>query len=280
MSRLALLLALGATWAAWPAGPETLATVKVLDVGQGDAILVVSRGHAMLVDGGPARAAAAAKARPHLSGASLDLVVATHADDDHVGGLADVLRDHPRAAVARPEDSRREGAWPLLLSHLAEARHRRAAPGVTWVGAVEVDLIGPPAARVPGGANENGIVVALRLGPWRALLPGDAGVEREARLLAGPLRSARVDLLALGHHGSGSATSERWLDSLGPSAAFCSAGSRNRYGHPDPDVLDRLAVRGIGLACTDREGTLRYTFTPAGASLVSDAAPKPRRVVP
>lgn len=275
-------LALAGLWALWPladrAAPQ--ATLHVLDVGQGDALLLVSRRHAMLVDTGPPGAGVATRLPPLLGGANLDLVVATHADADHIGGLEDVLRVRPRASFREPGSSRSTGVWASLQAYLGP-RRQGSAPGAErwWVGDVAATLISGPDSPLPGGDNNNGILVLLEIGPWRALLPGDAGAPREEQLLAlGALEGhLPLHLLGLGHHGSATATTGRWLERLRPAAAFCSAGAGNRHGHPHPTTLDRLQSRSVRVDCTDAEGNLRYTFGPR-LSITTDRHPLPATV--
>ena len=103
-------------------------------------------------------------------------------------------------------------------------------------------------------------------GAVRLLLQGDAGVPVEARL-AGTV--GWVDLLKVGHHGSASATSDEWLDELAPHDAVISVGRRNTYGHPAPDVLERLARHGVAIFRTDRNGTITFSTDGHGARLRS-----------
>ncbi|MCH7493811.1 MBL fold metallo-hydrolase [bacterium] len=271
---------LAGLWALWTpvAGGTREATVYVLDVGQGDAILVVSRGHALLVDAGPPGSGVASRLPPLLQGASLDLVVATHADGDHAGGLQDVLRSRPRATFREPGQRHTSGTWASLLAYLGTRPPLglEGHDGRWWIGDVAATLVPAPDQRLPGNANENGLLVLLTIGPWRVLLPGDAGAPREERLLASGALVGHlpVHLLGLGHHGSASASTVRWLDRLAPVAAFCSAGQENRHGHPHPAVLDRLRSREVRVDCTDREGTLRYRFGER-LQIVTDRHPIP-----
>ena len=140
-------------------------------------------------------------------------------------------------------------------------------------------LLPSPVPRLGESLNENGIIILLRVGPWRILLPGDAGAKREARLLAtGALdtflpQGTRTTLLLLGHHGSRTSTTRRWLDRLDPLLASCSAGKGNRYGHPHQETLDALAARGIRLDCTDTHGALRYRISAHTIDLQTDSHP-------
>jgi competence protein ComEC len=97
------------------------------------------------------------------------------------------------------------------------------------------------------------VVLLVQYGAARLLFTGDAGLPVEGRLAG---RIGHVAFLKVGHHGSAGATSDAWLAELAPAAAVISVGAGNRYGHPAPEVLARLAARGVHVHRTDREGTI------------------------
>ena len=280
-----LLFALG--WALSPIPhppsrllPEGETMIHFLDVGQGDAILLLSHGHAMVVDAGRKGASVVSRLRPLLSGSSLDIVVATHADGDHIGGMVDLLGEHPSTTFIEPGRPHTTNAWLSLMGFLAEGDHNIATGLPTgrhrWVGAAQVTLIPSPRPSLGESLNENGIVLFIRVGRWSIVLPGDAGKDRERRLLDSGAVDAflpegrRATLLQLGHHGSRNSVGPRWLDRLDPVAATCSAGRGNRYGHPHSETLERLEARGVRVDCTDAEGTLRYRLRENAIDLSTD----------
>ncbi|HSE26823.1 MAG TPA: DNA internalization-related competence protein ComEC/Rec2 [Gemmatimonadales bacterium] len=236
-----------------------------LDVGQGDAIAVrTPGGRWILVDAGPANWRSDAGRRvvvPWLRRAGtrrLALAVVTHAHADHLGGAGTVLDALDPPVLLEP------GAMvgdPLYLDFLAAV----GDAGRRWVPAragqrFEVDglrlAVLHPDPGWPGwglDVNEDSVVLLLEYGCFRAVLPGDAGLPAEARLRG---RVGPVALLKVGHHGSRTATGDAWLDELRPVAAVLSVGSGNRYGHPAPATLARLAGRGVGVWRTDRDGTI------------------------
>ena len=242
--------------------------VSFLDVGQGDAAaLKTPGGQWIVIDGGPRVPGNDAGRRvvvPYLrrQGArGLALMISTHSDADHLGGLPAVIAAFPPRLVLEPGEPL---ARPLYFEFLAAVeaagsrwRAARAGDRVT-LDSVVIQVLSPDDAwmGVPVDVNDHGVVVLVTYGTTRILFQADAGVPVEARL-AGTV--GHVDLLKVGHHGSRSASSEEWLTELTPPVAVISVGARNRYGHPAPEVLERLARRGIRVLRTDQRGTITFT---------------------
>ncbi len=238
--------------------------LHVLDVGQGDAIAIrTPRGSWMVVDAGPRTPREDAGRRvllPFLRRhgiRQLDVLVATHGDADHLGGAPVLERALEPALVLEPGQPL---GTRLYLEHLVEVDER----GLAWLPARAGDSLALDSVVVtvlhPTGAwiatelepNENSVVLRVRYRGFSALLMGDAGTSVERRLAGsvGP-----VDLLKVGHHGSAGSTGDAWVQALRPRVAVISVG-RNRYGHPDPGVLARLARHGARVFRTDRGGTV------------------------
>ena len=243
-------------------------TVHFLDVGQGDAAaLRTPNGRWIVIDGGPRTPERDAGRRvvvPFLRGQNVGrvaVVVATHGDADHLGGLPAVVEAFDPELVLEPGEPL---GRPLYLEFLAGVE----ASGARWHAAragdrVEVDsvvleVLSPDSLwlRLPLDVNEHGVVLRVRYGGVRLLFQADAGLPVEGRL-AGTVGA--VDLLKVGHHGSRTATSDEWLDELAPRAAVISVGRNNHYGHPAPAVLERLARHGITVFRTDRSGTITFS---------------------
>lgn len=247
-----------------PPGPRQL-TITVLDVGQGDAILVrTPRGAAILVDGGPrsggfdAGERVVVPALERLGVEALDAVIVSHPDADHLGGVPAVLERFPVRYLIEP-------GQPVGSALYQETHHVVEESGIRWVAGragdtLRVDsltlaFLHPTAewmARrvVP---NENSLVVKASYGGFDALLTGDAGFPAESVLTEtlGP-----VEVLKVGHHGSAGSTGVVLLDVAAPLVAVISVGRRNRYGHPAPAVLDRLREHAIEVFRTDQGGTV------------------------
>ncbi len=258
------------------AGRGTLQIVAI-DVGQGDAIaLRTPLGRWLLVDAGPrgfgGSDAGASRVIPylHARGARrLEAVVLTHPDEDHAGGLGAVLRGISAGAVLGPGVSIGQAGQ---MDGLAEARRagvpwRRAAAGDEWtIDGVHFRVLHPPGRAGPGEAHETpdpnapndwSVVLEVTWGDFSALLMGDADAKVEAAVLARRAPAAPpITLLKVGHHGSITSTAQAFVDAVRPEYALIPVGARNRYGHPDPQVLARLEGAGTRVYRTDRHGTV------------------------
>ncbi len=240
-------------------------TVHFLDVGQGDAVaLRTPNGRWILIDGGPRTPAGDAGRRvvvPFLrrhGARGVALLVATHPHADHVGGLPAVLDALAVDLVLDPGEPLGEAPY---LEFLAATE----AAGARWVAAragdrveldgVQLTVLSPDSAwvAVTTDPNEASVVLLVQYGAARLLFTGDAGLPVEGRLAG---RIGHVALLKVGHHGSAGATSDAWLAELAPAEAVISVGVGNRYGHPAPAVLARLAARRVHVHRTDRDGTI------------------------
>jgi competence protein ComEC len=248
-------------------------TLHFLDVGQGDAALVETpRGEWVLIDAGPADERSDAGRRvivPYLRRHGvrrLAAIVISHGHRDHLGGLVSVAAAVPVDRVLEPGVEIRDREYLATLDSLLDR-------GVPWlplragarfaIDGVEFEVLHPSRGWAGFGEdlNEDSAVLRLRAGPFAAIFPGDAGFPVE-QLIAGEV--GRVNLLKVGHHGSRTATGSPWLDRIAPQLAVVSVG-RNRYGHPSPEALERMAAAGTDLWRTDRDGTVVVTV---GATFV------------
>ncbi|HEX5004246.1 MAG TPA: DNA internalization-related competence protein ComEC/Rec2 [Gemmatimonadales bacterium] len=239
-------------------------TLHFLDVGQGDAAAIrTPGGHWVLVDGGPVGPTSDAGQRvvvPFLRRHGvrwLDAIVLSHAHADHLGGLPAVLDRIGAGEVIEPAVASADPLYAGFLSQLDELAEPwvRARRGDGFMlDSVRFRVLHPDTAWAEWGQdlNENSVVLVVEYRRFRAVLTGDAGLEAEARLAG---RIGPVSLLKVGHHGSRGATGERWLRELRPAVAVISVGAGNRYGHPAPEALDRLARAQVDVYRTDRDGT-------------------------
>jgi len=235
-------------------GPE----LAMLDVGQGDSILLRDGRHAVLVDGGgwdhgdlggrvllPALLAEGVR--------SLDAVVMTHPDHDHCGGLVDIAAYLPVREVWMGTGWEQEGCVGALM-HLPGARTRLLWAGEeAAVGRWHLRVLHPEADE-RRGTNERSLVLRAEVFGRSVLLTGDIESWAEFHLLSCCEWDVRADLLKVAHHGSKTSSTSSFLDAARPRLALISAGVRNIYHHPSEAVLDRFEERGIPVLRTDRDG--------------------------
>ena len=243
--------------------------VHVLNVGQGDSILIIAPGgKAVLVDAGvPGSGKIVMAALERYGIKQIDLMIATHAHADHIGGADEVLKAVKVATVLDSRFSNTTKNYEDFLKAIQQtgARYVGAEPGQTFDlgGHAQLTVLAPiqpffkqRELRSSGNEpNANSIVTRLDYGDFSMLLTGDAEAETEERIMnSGAKVTAKV--LKVGHHGSKYASSEKFLRQGKFEAAIISDGADNRYGHPSQDALDRLRKLGIKLYRTDLEGEI------------------------
>ena len=264
-----------------PVAPEALALVVVvvapalhgnevimLDVGQGDAIVLRSGSRTVLVDTGT-EDALVVKALARHDIREVDLLVITHPDDDHCGALEAVCGTTVVHQVGLASDllecsCRNCSKLRAQVSSLPVVA-LRAGDTISW-GVFSASVIAPDRFREEGGNQDSVVLEVLAdcgggAGAWRLLLTGDA----EAPTLEGLAargRLDRVDILKVGHHGSRASLDERLLEVLSPQMALVSCGKNNRYGHPAPEVIDLLEGQGVHILRTDEQGDVSCYLHP------------------
>jgi competence protein ComEC len=247
--------------------------VTAIDVGQGDSLLLISpEGKTLLVDaGGPIGGAQASNSNfeigedvvsPVLWSRNirrLDAVALSHAHSDHMGGMAAVLQNF-RPRVLWVGNNPPIPAYEALL---AEAQRldipvaAMAAGDHFGFGGAQVDVLSPPAGYVPGAtaSNDDSLVLHVAYGHTSVLLEGDAQAASERHMLSEALHA---DLLKVGHHGSKTSTTPRFLAAVAPSYALISAAHRNPFGHPKQEILERLQQDHVRTFRTDSLGATSF----------------------
>jgi competence protein ComEC len=252
------LLALGLAWGivapdgGAALGPPAGLRISVLDVGQGDAILLQPRGApAVLVDGGPPGDGLAAKLR--AAGVTrLGAAIVTHDQSDHAGGIRDLLGAFP---IGRLLYGVLRGPTLAEVAAAGVPGGRLARGGELRSGGLRLDVLWPPAELLAGphaGEDPNQLALVM-LARWRhfsMLLTADAEAETT------PIEPGPIDVLKVAHHGSDDAGLGDLLDRTRPRLAVISVGAGNPFGHPTPATLATLASHGVPTLRTDRDGTV------------------------
>ena len=242
-----------------PMPPEGEVEVVVADVGQGQAVLVRTRGHVLLYDAGPRYSqdmdAGQRVVVPLLQAydARLDRLVLSHRDADHTGGALAVLAMQPQADVL--------GSLPSRDALSRHPRYRDCEAGQSWVwDGVQFDVLHPIAdAPTRGTSNAWSCVLRVRTAGSSLLLAGDIEASEEAALVSRLGAALQTDVLLVPHHGSRTSSSAVWLEAVQPRWAWVQAGYRNRYGHPAPEVMARYHAQGIPVLETARCGAILWS---------------------
>ena len=246
-----------------PGQPEG-ESVHVLNVGQGTAVLVISGGHAMLVDAGPGADGGRTVTRylRQMGVERLDLVIATHAHEDHIGALSAVVQKFPVERLVmsqtRPEAEEDAAAYDRVRNACADRGITPTAPraGMRYtVGGFAVELLYADAAAAE--ENNRSAVTRITDGKSVLLLMGDAEQPVEEALITSGT-DLRADILVAGHHGSKTSTTSAFLQAVRPGYVVFSAGEDNSFGHPAPEVLDRAQDCGARCLRTDVNGTVVF----------------------
>ncbi len=236
-----------------------------IDVGQGDAIVIRSpEGRTGLVDAGPGSIVPLLHA---LGLDTIDLAVATHAHQDHIGGMADVVDRFP---VRRYMDngmphttSTYLGVMETLLR--SDVRYLDATDRTIELGGVTLRILPPPPTAESQNIASVGLIVEF--GQFRALLTGDAEWETIQHWLASGVPT--VTVLKAAHHGARNGVTPAWLAVTKPRIVVISVGANNPFGHPDPWALRYYATAGREIYRTDLHGTVTVTGYPNGRYVVT-----------
>jgi competence protein ComEC len=263
---IGLLILLGGR--EWLLAPDGKIHVRFLDVGQGDAILIESSdGKRILIDGGPDLSVLKrlGETLPFFR-RRIDIVINTHPDIDHIGGLLSVLSRYRIGLLILPYAEEQSSLLTALLAIAAEHRVpvRMAGAGETIVmgSGTTLSVLWPPPGMptgFPKTGNNHSLVLLLERNGKRALLAGDMEEPVEKTLVSAGA-DLRADLLKIGHHGSRTSSGTGFLLAVKPVAAIISVGKDNTFGHPRPEIIRRLQNLGITIRRTDEEGTIDMSW--------------------
>ncbi len=262
---------------------RSMVRIEVLDVGQGDSILIRSpEGKTALVDAGPTRDGALNV----LKGkgiTSIDMVVVSHHHSDHYGGMEPILRTFkPKYFVATGSSHTTKSYLKLLEVVTSEgltAVQPSSKPRKVELGSVEITILPQPPENVKE-ENDNSIGLRVQYGGFSMLLTGDSeDDERRWWLAHCPDLVGDCSILKLAHHGSRNGTDARWLELVAPDLAVASLGSGNSFGHPHSETIALLRQYRVPLLRTDERGTITLVSNGATWNYVT-STPLARRRSP
>jgi competence protein ComEC len=261
--------------------------VVFLDVGQGDSILIQQGSKQILIDGGPDGKKVMEKLGEYVPfwDRNIEVVIATHPDEDHISGLTDVMENYSISEVIDNGVSSNSQIYKKYEDIISSKNinHIEGKVGMEIkIGSdAKLDILSPDGTQEknsPKDTNLSSIVSKLTYQNHTFLFTGDFTAEGELAFLGNPtinfkngtavagintLNSTinlKADVLKIGHHGSKYATSNEFLDAVKPSEAVISVGKNNRYGHPNAEVLNKLLEHKVNIKRTDEIGDVEYDF--------------------
>lgn len=267
-----LLVGTGMTILLFTAQVKDKITITMLDVGQGDGLVIRGpEGKTYFMDGGSSDVKKVGEYRiePYLLSqgiGSLDYVFASHGDQDHISGIRELVQRQKTGVTIKRLVLPTQTVWDDALKELAEMAEKEGIPVFTMEkgqclteGKLSLTCIQPGKGEMEETGNSASLVLALRYGDFDMLFTGDVEGEGEKRLvdhLQGEYSECVWDVLKTAHHGSGNSTTEEFLKTAAPQYAFISAGKNNSYGHPHKETLERLKDAGAIVYSTQEEGAV------------------------
>jgi beta-lactamase superfamily II metal-dependent hydrolase len=236
--------------------------VYYLDVGQGDSTLIETpSGIQVLIDGGPnGNVLQELASIMGFSDTEIDIVVGTHPDKDHIGGLVDVLKKYDVKMILTTENESDSGVAKmyneLKTAEGAEIIYARRGQEFALDASTTLRVLFPDSDPTNMESNTSSIVLQLIYGDTAFMFTGDSPKSIEEYLVLVEGESLQSNVLKTGHHGSRTSTSQLFLDEVQPEIAIISAGLNNSYGHPHVEVTDMLFNAGIQILETAKAGTL------------------------
>ena len=238
-----------------------LMRVHFIDVGQGDCSFIeLGNGQTMLIDAGnPENGDDIVEYIKDLQYGDIDYVVATHPHDDHIGGMAEVLKAFSVEKMYMPNAAHTSYSFEKLLNVIEEKdidlNVAKSATSILNSGPIDIDILSPVHEEY-SDTNNYSAVVRIIYGESAFLFTGDAEKTVEGEILNSEID---VDVLKVGHHGSNSSSSEAFIEATTPQIAVISCGQDNMYGHPDYEVLSILDENNVKVYRTDEAGTIMVT---------------------
>ena len=267
-----LLVGTGMTILLFTAQVKDKITITMLDVGQGDGLVIRGpEGKTYFMDGGSSDVKKVGEYRiePYLLSqgiGSLDYVFVSHGDQDHISGIKELVQRQKTGVIIKRLVFPTQTVWDDALKELAEMAEKEGIPVFTMEkgqclteGKLSLTCIQPGKGEMEETGNSASLVLALRYGDFDMLFTGDVEGKGEKRLVDHLQREYSEcvwDVLKTAHHGSGNSTTEEFLKTAAPQYAFISAGKNNFYGHPHKETLERLKDAGAIVYSTQEEGAV------------------------
>jgi len=269
---LSLLLVAGCTSATFTSPSPTaiqtsvqstdrLLTISYIDVGQGDSILIQTpSGKNMLIDAGESFAEQAIASYLQSRGVQkIDVLVATHPHADHIGGMEYIVKNFEIGDIYMPKVTTTTKTYEDLLMAIQQKglsiHSAKAGASINIDDTLAVNILAPVGTKYDN-LNDYSVVIKMTYQKNSFLFMGDASEVSEVEILESKIEDVDSDVLKIGHHGSATSSSKKFLQAVTPKYAVISVGEGNSYGHPTQATLDRLKAIGATIYRTDKDGTV------------------------
>ena len=235
-----------------------------IDVGQGDSSLIITpKGKTILIDAGDEAHAKKVLSYVREQGIEkLDLVIATHPDADHIGGIDKVIKNFDIGVFAMPDVSAKTNQYKQIQRELKAKKMKatRLYQGdeVQIDDDIDFEILSPVKGKKYDDTNEYSIVAKIVYKDTSFILMGDATMENEVDIINN-VPDIDIDVLKLGHHGSSTSSSDYFITKTSPKIAIISCGKNNKYGHPHQEVMRVLKKHGVTPYRTDEMGDIVIT---------------------
>lgn len=231
------------------------------NVGQGDSILIQKENLQILIDGGPDDSVlnCLGKHMPLLD-RKIEMIILTHPQEDHYGGLVNVFKNYKVEKFGEYNDKSSSKGYKVLKSLVGSNGSRvvRLTKGITLMGGlIRLDILNPVDGDFNKNVNDDGVVSLLSFKDFKAIFMADVENKVSDKLSENGILKD-VEYIKVNHHGSKNGLTEKLLNTLNPKVAVISVGFKNRYGHPDAEIVNMLKNKKIEILRTDEVGDVDY----------------------